>query len=163
MAKTSRAERNRLRESALALVSQGKGFSDVVTAQKSHGVSSSVHRHMAASLQRMSPKAEESGRSLLLSVPRRCFTSFCLVRRDNADAVTESTGTIGTISMSPKTVGAYSKFSRLMELQSTPDIEQLIRTDFVALLADAIDTAAINGSGSSSQPTGILQRQVSAQ
>jgi len=26
-----------------------------------------------------------------------------------------------------------------------------------ALLADAIDTAAINGSGSSSQPTGILQ------
>ena len=33
----------------------------------------------------------------------------------------------------------------------------LIRADFVALLADAIDTAAINGSGSSSQPTGILQ------
>ena len=58
--------------------------------------------------------------------------------------------------MSPKTVGAYSKFSRLMELQSTPDIEQLIRADFVALLADAIDTAAINGSGSSSQPLGIL-------
>ena len=31
-----------------------------------------------------------------------------------------------------------------------------IRADFVALLADAIDTAAINGSGSSNQPTGIL-------
>ena len=44
-----------------------------------------------------------------------------------------------------------------MNLQSTPDIEQLIRADFVALLANAIDTAAINGSGSSSQPTCILQ------
>ena len=43
-----------------------------------------------------------------------------------------------------------------MNLQSTPDIEQLIRNDFVALLADAIDTAAINGSGSSNQPTSIL-------
>ena len=32
----------------------------------------------------------------------------------------------------------------------------LIRNDFVALLADAIDTAAIKGSGSSNQPTGIL-------
>ena len=32
----------------------------------------------------------------------------------------------------------------------------LIRNDFVALLAEAIDTAAINGSGSSNQPTGIL-------
>ena len=70
--------------------------------------------------------------------------------------MTESTGTIGHVSMTPKTVGALSKFSRLMDLQSTPDIEQLIRADFVALLADAIDSAAINGSGSSNQPLGIL-------
>ena len=35
MARTSRAERHRRRESALALVSQGKGFSDVGTAQMS--------------------------------------------------------------------------------------------------------------------------------
>ena len=62
--------------------------------------------------------------------------------------------TLGT--MSPKTVGALSKFSHLMSLQSTLDIEQLIRSDFVALIADAIDTAAINGSGSSNQPLGIL-------
>ena len=37
---------------------------------------------------------------------------------------------------------------RLMDLQCTPDIEQLIRADFVALLADAIDAAAINHSAS---------------
>lgn len=35
MARTSGAERHRRRESALILVSQGKGFSDVVTAQMS--------------------------------------------------------------------------------------------------------------------------------
>ena len=46
--------------------------------------------------------------------------------------------------MSPKTVGALSRFSHLMNLQSTPDIEQLIRADFVALLADAIDTATVH-------------------
>ena len=92
-----------------------------------------------------------------VSIPKRTgMATAYWFGADNADVVSESTGTIGTISMSPKTVGAYSKFSRLMELQSTPDIEQLIRADFVALLADAIDTAAINGSGSSSQPLGIL-------
>ena len=37
MARTSRAERHRRRESALALVSQGKGFSDVMTAQMRNG------------------------------------------------------------------------------------------------------------------------------
>ena len=92
-----------------------------------------------------------------VSIPKRTGTATAYwFGADNADAVTESTGTIRTISMSPKTVGAYSKFSRLMELQSTPDIEQLIRADFVALLADAIDSAAINGSGSSNQPQVIL-------
>ncbi len=84
MARTSRAERNRRRESALALVSQGKGFSDVVTAQMSQwgGSRSYAQRdcrwahdqlqlsidshdaqhlmvHMATSLQRISLKAEQ--------------------------------------------------------------------------------------------------------
>ena len=58
--------------------------------------------------------------------------------------------------MSPKTVGAYTKFSHLMRLQSTPEIEQVIRNGFVSILANAIDEAALNGIGSSSQPTGIL-------
>ena len=84
MARTSRAERHRRRESALALVSQGDGFSDVVTAQMSQwGCSrSSAQRdcrwahdqlqlgmdshdvqhlivHVATSLQRIALKAEE--------------------------------------------------------------------------------------------------------
>ena len=92
-----------------------------------------------------------------VSIPKRTGTATAYwFGADDSDSVTESTGTIGIVTMSPKTVGALSKFSHLMNLQSTPDIERLIRDDFVALLAEAIDTAAINGSGSSSQPTGIL-------
>jgi len=92
-----------------------------------------------------------------VSIPKRTGTATAYwFGADDSDSVTASTGTIGTVTMSPKTVGALSKFSHLMNLQSTPDIERLIRDDFVALLAEAIDTAAINGSGSSSQPTGIL-------
>ena len=92
-----------------------------------------------------------------VSIPKRTGSATAYwFGADNSDSVTESTGTIGTVTMTPKTVGALSKFSHLMSLQSTPDIEQLIRSDFVALIADAIDTAAINGSGSSNQPLGIL-------
>ena len=46
--------------------------------------------------------------------------------------------------MTPKTVGALSKLRHLMNLQSTPEIEQMIRADFLALLADAIDTAKVH-------------------
>ena len=58
--------------------------------------------------------------------------------------------------MSPKTVGVYSKFSHLMDLQATPEIETLVRNDFLAVIAQSIDLAAINGSGISNQSTGIL-------
>jgi len=75
---------------------------------------------------------------------------------DNADSITQSTGTLGSIAMTPKTVGAYSKFSHLMDLQATPEIEGLVRSDFLAVIAEAIDLAAIAGSGSSNQPKGIL-------
>ena len=94
MARTSRAERYRRYESALALVSQGKGFSDFVTAQMSQwGCSrSSAQRdcrwahdqlklsidshdaqhlicHIATSLQRITLKAESRVSSQLLLVP----------------------------------------------------------------------------------------------
>jgi HK97 family phage major capsid protein len=92
-----------------------------------------------------------------VAIPRRSGTaSSYWFGADGADAITESTGSLDQVTMNPKTVGCYSRFSRLMQLQATPEIEQLIRNDFIALIADAIDAAALNGTGSSSQPLGIL-------
>ena len=71
-------------------------------------------------------------------------------------AITESTGTFGTITMSPKVMGAFSKFSHLMKLQATPEIEGLIRDDFISTLATKLDQVALNGGGSN-EPDGILQ------
>lgn len=92
-----------------------------------------------------------------LSIPKRTGSSTAYwFGGDNADSITESTGTIGSVSLVPRCVAAYSKFSHLMKLQATPDIENLIRNDFISIVAEAIDAAALNGSGSSNQPLGIL-------
>ena len=92
-----------------------------------------------------------------VSIPTRATSSSAgWIGADDSDALSESVGTFGTVALSPKTVGCYSKFSRLMKLQALPQIEDLIRQDFLELIGTAIDQAAINGSGSSSQPTGIL-------
>ena len=92
-----------------------------------------------------------------VSIPKRATSSTAeWFGADDADALTESTGSFSTVSMSPKTIGVYSKFSRLMQLQSTPQIEDLIRKDFLELLGTGIDVAALNGSGASSQPLGLL-------
>lgn len=71
-------------------------------------------------------------------------------------AITEAEATFDKVSLRLKTVGALSKMSRQMLMQSTPAIEMLAREDLLAVLALALDLAAISGSGSSNQPTGIV-------
>ena len=41
-------------------------------------------------------------------------------------------------------------------MQTTPDIEALVRADFAAVLAQEVDRAAINGSGTAPEPPGVL-------
>jgi len=63
------------------------------------------------------------------------------------------------VQMSPKHCGVITEFSRSTLLQSSPDIEQLLRMDFAKLLAGALDQAAINGGGSN-EPNGVLSAAV---
>jgi HK97 family phage major capsid protein len=70
-------------------------------------------------------------------------------------APTESQQTIGQLALSPKTVGAYTDISRRLLIQSSIDVEMMVREDLALVLALALDLAALHGTGSSNQPTGI--------
>ncbi|TVM16686.1 phage major capsid protein [Oceanidesulfovibrio indonesiensis] len=60
------------------------------------------------------------------------------------------------VQMSPKHAGAMTEFSRNMLLQTSPDIEALVRDDFAKVLARAVDRVAIQGGGAN-EPTGVLE------
>ena len=70
-------------------------------------------------------------------------------------AAAESEFTSGSVTMSPKVVGAFTDATRLLLQQSSLDVENLIRDDLTQSIATAIDLGALAGSGSSGQPTGI--------
>lgn len=72
-----------------------------------------------------------------------------------AGAPTESQQAFDQVTMSPKTLGAYTDFSRKLMIQSSIDIEAFVRRDLATVLAIEVDRAALHGSGSSNQPTGI--------
>ena len=71
-------------------------------------------------------------------------------------AVTDSAQTVDQVTMTPKGLSAQTTFSKQLLAQSSIDIEQFVRNDLASVLAIAQDLAAVNGSGSSGQPTGIL-------
>lgn len=59
------------------------------------------------------------------------------------------------VTMSPKHAGGITEMSRQLLQQSSPDIEQLVRSDISAMLAQAIDKALIQGGGTN-EPKGVL-------
>lgn len=70
--------------------------------------------------------------------------------------VTDGAGTDGGVTLQPRTMGAFVELSRLLMMESVPAIEQVIRDDLLRSAADRTEFHAIQGSGSSGQPTGIL-------
>lgn len=75
-------------------------------------------------------------------------------------ALTPSDAQFSSVQLTPKHAGALTEFSRNMLMQSSPDIEQLLRTDFAAILAEAVDEVALDGGGSN-EPDGVLESGIS--
>ncbi len=92
-----------------------------------------------------------------IDIPRQDTASTAYWVSEGAD-VTESEGTFDKINLTPRTIGVLSQITRQMMMQSTPDIEMLVREDLTAVMALGVDLAAIAGTGANGQPTGILNQ-----
>ena len=68
---------------------------------------------------------------------------------------TESNPTVDQVNMTPKTLGAFTEFSRRLILQSSIDVEQMVRNELATVLALEIDRAALYGTGTVNQPQGL--------
>jgi HK97 family phage major capsid protein len=91
-----------------------------------------------------------------VAIPRKTAAANTYWVAENS-APTESSNApaFDQITLSPKTVGGYVDFSRRLMLQSSLDIENLVRNDLASTIAAAMDSAALSGSGSN-RPTGVL-------
>jgi HK97 family phage major capsid protein/HK97 family phage prohead protease len=89
-----------------------------------------------------------------VAIPKQSAAATAYWVAENS-APTESQQTLAQVTMNPKTVGAWTDISRRLLNQSSIDVEAMVRRDLSSVIALAIDAAALYGSGSSNQPTGI--------
>lgn len=89
-------------------------------------------------------------------IPKKTAAASAAWIATEGGAATESEMTVGNIAMTPKTLGAFTDVTRQLMIQSSMDVESLIRDDLATAIALAIDLAGLEGSGASGQPTGIL-------
>ena len=89
-----------------------------------------------------------------VSIPRQTNSGTVGWVTEGSD-LSETAMTVDSVSLSPKSVGAFQDFSRRLMLQASPEVEQLIRQDLASTVAFGVDDAAFNGTGGA-QPTGLL-------
>lgn len=70
-------------------------------------------------------------------------------------AANESEQAVGQVNMTPKRLSAWTRFSNLLLLQSSIDVETFIRNDLIRVMALEQARAALYGTGSASQPRGL--------
>ena len=90
-----------------------------------------------------------------VKIPKQTGVSTAAWIATEGGAVGESELTLGSVTMSPNTISAYTDITNKMLANSSLSIETLVRNDLAAGIGKVVDTGAMTGSGSSGEPTGI--------
>ncbi len=77
-------------------------------------------------------------------------------------SLSETDAAFDDVNLAPKTVGSVTSFSRRTMLNASPSIEAIVRADLASTIANAIDSKAMTGTGSSNTPTGITSAGATA-
>ena len=91
----------------------------------------------------------------MVAIPRQSGGATTYHVAENS-SITESQLTVDQVSLQPRTIGALTDYSRRLLLQSSIDVENLVRRDLAQQIAIEIENQAINGVGTESKPLGIL-------
>ena len=71
-------------------------------------------------------------------------------------ALTATDATFVDVTLSPKTVGAVTSYSRRTLINAVPAIEEIVRNDLTRVIAQEIDFQALFGDGTGNKPTGVI-------
>jgi HK97 family phage major capsid protein len=91
-----------------------------------------------------------------VSIPKQTGAASAFWLSTETTQITEVEQTFGQLAFTPHTVGGYTEISRLLLLQSSPDVEGIVNADLAAIIGIAVDAGVINGSGAAGQPHGII-------
>lgn len=90
-----------------------------------------------------------------VAIPRKTTSITAAWLATEVTSIAESNLVTELLSMSPNDVGARQHYSKRMLNQSSIGLEQLVRDDLAQSIALAWDLAALYGTGSGGQPTGV--------
>lgn len=99
-----------------------------------------------------------TGLSSNITFPRQTAANTLSWTGENPSTGNANTNmTFDNVTLSPKTAMVSTAASRQAILQFNQDLEQIVRDDLAQVIARGLDLAALDGTGSSNQPTGVMR------
>jgi HK97 family phage major capsid protein/HK97 family phage prohead protease len=92
----------------------------------------------------------------VVEFPRLATGSTVYWQTAENTAVNESTPTFDKVTLSPKSMGAIVDVSKLLLNQNSVSVDAVILDDIARRVAVGIDTAALVGTGTNGQPSGVI-------
>jgi HK97 family phage major capsid protein len=89
-----------------------------------------------------------------VTIPRQTGSGQAYWVGEQGEAL-ESDLTVGQINMTSKTMSAFTRFSRTLMMQSSIDVENLVREDLAIVMALEQARTTLYGTGTSNQPLGL--------
>jgi len=93
-----------------------------------------------------------------IAIPRQsgAGTYYWVGATTTADITAETYPTVDQVTMTPHVGGAYTDIGRTLILQSSIDVEAMVRRDIANICALGLDLAALSGTGQTVYPEGIV-------
>jgi HK97 family phage major capsid protein len=88
------------------------------------------------------------------SIPRQTGSATAQWLAED-EAIDDTALSFDDVTLLPKTIGAITSYSRRTLINASPSIEAIVRNDLAAIIANAIDSAAMTGDGSGNKPIGV--------
>ena len=89
-----------------------------------------------------------------VAIPKVITSATAGAIANEATTTTESTPVLGQAVLTPKTLGSYVEFTRLMDLQ-VPDLEQFLASHLLRVAGELLDKNILYGSGASGELLGL--------
>lgn len=90
-----------------------------------------------------------------IAIPKGGKVQAAWISAENGDA-SKTNPTLGQLTATPKTIGAYVDMTRKLLLQSSIDVQGFCVRELVYAIAHGLEAAGFNGSGTNGEPAGLL-------
>lgn len=90
-----------------------------------------------------------------VAIPKQTGTATSGWIGSDGGTIGESDQTVAQVTLTPRSLGVFTDYSRQLRLQSSVSVENFIRQDLSRSIALAMDVAAFHGTGTNGQPLGI--------